>query len=139
MTSARQIAISAVDYARLEPMIRDAVASRSTTRELLCALKSKIDQARVLEPDDMPADVVTMNSLVHVRDLDTDEIEVYALVYPAFGDITKNYLSVLTPVGAALLGLRRGDTIEWTSALGPGRLRVEQIEFQPESAGQYDV
>lgn len=139
MTSIRQIAISAVDYARLEPMIRDAVASKSTPRELLCVLKSKIDQARVLEPGDMPADVVTMNSLVHVRDLETEEVEAYTLVYPGFADTTKNLLSILTPVGTALLGLRRGDTIKWTSGLGLGRLRVEQIEFQPESAGQYDV
>jgi len=139
MTRNRQIVISAVDYARLEPMIRDAVASRSTARELLCALKSKIDQARVLEPCDMPGDVVTMNSLVRVRDLDTEEVEAYTLVYPAFADITKNFLSVLTPVGIALLGHRQGETIECASLLGPRRLRVEQVEFQPESAGRYDV
>jgi len=139
VTRSRQIVISAVDYARLEPMIRDAVASRSTARELLCALKSKIDQARVLEPCDMPGDVVTMNSLVRVRDLETEEVESYTLVYPGFADITKGFLSILTPVGIALLGLCQGETTEWTSLLGPMRLQVEQVEFQPESAGQYDV
>ena len=139
MTSRCQIVISTVDYARLDPMIRDEVASRSTSRELLCALKSKIDQARVLEPCDMPGDVVTMNSLVRVRDLDTEEAEAYTLVYPAFADITKGLLSVLTPVGIALLGHRQGEMIEGVSLLGPMRLQVEQVEFQPESAGQYDV
>lgn len=139
MTSRCQIVISTVDYARLEPMIRDEVASRSTSRELLCALKSKIDQARILEPCDMPGDVVTMNSLVRVRDLDTEEAEAYTLVYPAFADITKGLLSVLTPVGIALLGHRQGEMIEGVSLLGPMRLQVEQVEFQPESAGQYDV
>ncbi len=139
MTRRNQIIISAVDYARLEPMIRDEVASRSTARELLCALKAKIDQARVLEPCHMPGDVVTMNSLVRVRDLETEEVESYTLVYPAFADITKNLLSILTPVGTSLLGHRQGDTVVGVALLGPARLRVEQVEFQPESAGQFDV
>lgn len=139
MTDNLHIVISTVDQARLEPMIRDAVASGSTARELLCALKSKIDQGRILEPSDMPGDVVTMNSLVRVRDLETDEVETYTLVYPAFADITKNHLSILTPVGIALLGSRQGETIESTTLLGSSRLRVEQIEFQPEGAGRFDV
>jgi len=139
MTRRNQIIISAVDYARLEPMIRDEVARRTTARELLCALKAKIDQARILEPCDMPGSVVTMNSLVRVRDLETEEVDSYTLVYPAFADITKGLLSILTPVGAALLGHRQGETIDGISLLGPARLRVEQVEFQPESAGQYDV
>lgn len=139
MTRTHQIVISTVDYARLEPMIRDAVASRSTASELLCVLKSKIDEAQVLEPCEMPGDVVTMNSLVRVRDLGTREVESYTLVYPAFADIKKNCLSILTPVGIALLGLRQGETAECSSLLGPNRLRVEQVEFQPESAGHYDV
>lgn len=139
MIRRNQTVISAVDYARLEPIIRDEVAGRSTARELLCTLKSKIDQARILEPCDMPGDVVTMNSSVRVRDLGTEEVDSYTLVYPAFADITKNLLSILTPVGIALLGHRQGEIIDGVSLLGPTRLRVEQVEFQPESAGQYDV
>ena len=139
VTRSRQIVISAVDYARLEPLIRDAVAGRNTARELLCELKSKIDHAGVLEPCDMPDNVVTMNSQVRVRDLATEEVETYTLVYPAFADITRGFLSILTPVGVALLGLRQGETTKWTSLLGPMRLQVDQVEFQPESAGQYDV
>jgi regulator of nucleoside diphosphate kinase len=139
MTPHNQIIISTVDYARLEPIIRDAVASKSTGRELLCELKSKIDHARILEPCDMPGDVVTMNSLVQVRDLGTEEVDSYTLVYPTFADIARNFLSILTPVGVALLGHRQGETVDGVSLLGPARLRIEQVEFQPESAGQYDV
>jgi regulator of nucleoside diphosphate kinase len=139
MADISQIMISAVDYARLEPMIRDAVASGTAARDLLCTLKSKIDQGQVVEPGDMPGDVVTMNSLVRVRDLETEEVETYTLVYPAFADIAKRCLSILTPVGIALLGSRQGETIESTTLLSLSRLRVEQVEFQPEGAGQYDV
>lgn len=119
--------------------MRDAVSGRSVAGELLIALRSKINQARVLEPNDMPGDVVTMNSSVRVRDLDTGKFEAYTLVYPVFTDITKGFLSVLAPVGMALLGHRQGETIDGVSLLGPARLRIEQVEFQPESAGQYDV
>ena len=80
-----------------------------------------------------------MNSLVRVRDLEMEEVDSYTLVYPAFADITKGLLSILTPVGAALLGHRQGETVDGISLLGPARLRVEQVEFQPESAGQYDA
>ena len=80
-----------------------------------------------------------MNSLVRVRDLETEEVEAYTLVYPTFADISRNFLSILTPVGVALLGHRQGETVDGVSLLGPTRLRVEQVEFQPESAGQYDV
>ena len=139
MTTTRQIVLSAVDFARLEPMIRDAVSNRATGRELLCALHSKILQAQVLEPCEMPGDVVTMNSTVRLYDLATDEIETYTLVYPGFEDLKKNCLSILTPLGTAMLGLCTGETLEWGSLGGWLHLRVEEVEFQPESAGQYDL
>lgn len=139
MTRGRQFLISNVDYARLEPLIRDGVMSSGVPRDLLNALKSKIDSARVLDPVDMPKDIVTMNSLVRVRDLDTEEIEAYTLVYPAFAETAKRFLSIVTPVGIALLGARQGETVECVSSSCPIRFRVEKVEFQPESAGQYDV
>lgn len=139
MTPLGQIVISVLDRARLDPMIRDAVASNSTARDLLCALKDKLDQAQIRDPYEMPGDVVTMNSLVRVRDLDTEEVETYTLVYPAFADIARNRLSILTPVGITLLGHHRGESVEWASPRGSIHLLVEQVEYQPESAGQFDV
>lgn len=139
MTRGSPLLLSAVDYARLEPLIRDGVMSGSVPGDLLNALKSRIDKARVLDPTDMPRDVVTMNSSVRVRDLDTEEIEAYTLVYPAFADAAKGFLSIVTPVGIALLGARQGETVECVSSPSPMRFHVEKVEFQPEGAGQYDV
>lgn len=135
----RPIVISTVDRPRLVAMIRDAVASGSTRRDLLLALQGELDRAQVLEPTAIPNNVVTMNSTIVVRDLDDDEVETYVIVYPAFADIKQGCLSVLTPMGMAVLGFRVGDVIEWEFPLGVRRVRIEEVKYQPERAGQYDV
>ena len=68
-----------------------------------------------------------MNSVVRVRDLDWDETETFTLVYPIEADIARNQISVLAPVGAALLGYREGDLIEWPVRDGVRRLRVKKV------------
>jgi regulator of nucleoside diphosphate kinase len=135
----RTIVLSAVDHQRLEAMVRDAVASGSTRRDLLLALQGELDRAQIVKPEEVPADVVTMNSTVVVRDLDDQEVETYSLVYPGFADISKGCLSVLTPMGMAILGYRVGDVIEWEFPVGIRHVRIEEVRYQPERSGQYDV
>ena len=131
--------LSTVDCARLQPLVRDAIVSGSTPKYLIAILEAKLKQARVVEPEDMPADVVTMNSQVRVRDLDIDEVETYTLVYPSFADIAAGNLSVLTPIGAGVLGHVKGATIVMELPYGFSRVRLEDVHFQPGSVGQYDV
>ncbi len=132
------IMISVVDKDRLEPLIRDAVAGGGVPLERLRALKAKVDGAQALEPAAMPGDVVTMNSKIRLRDIDTDEVETFTLVYPGFANTAEGFLSVLTPIGTAVLGYRKGDVVE-DAAFGSSRMLIEAVEFQPESVGQYDV
>lgn len=136
--STRRTIISSIDYNRLSPLLRGGVASETTPQERL-TLKAALDQAQVLEPSEMPSDVITMNSTVRLRDLDTDEVEVYTLVYPGFVDAANNRISILAPMGTAILGYRVGDVIILESLWGQSRLRVEDVEYQPERAGQYDT
>jgi regulator of nucleoside diphosphate kinase len=75
-----------------------------------------------------------MNSTVRVGDLETGEEETYTLVYPEEADIEANRLSVLAPVGTALIGYRAGDVVEWPVPAGVRRFRVEAVLFQPKSA-----
>jgi regulator of nucleoside diphosphate kinase len=82
---------------------------------------------------------VTMNSRVMLRDLDTGRRQVVTLVYDADAEPVGEEVSVLTALGASLLGSRVGDTVEWESRRGPRRFRVERILFQPEAAGQFDL
>ena len=76
-----------------------------------------------------------MNSSVRLRDLDSGETEGYELVEPTDADMTFDRISVLAPIGTAILGYRLGDVIEWPVPAGLRRLRVEEILDQPERAG----
>lgn len=133
------ILISTVDFARLDPLLRDSVADKIVPRDRLCALRAKLQQAQVLPPEEMPHDVITMNSTVSLRDLDTDEVETYSLAYPGFANGFKNRVSVLASLGTAILGYRAGDVITWDTPAGQARVKVEAVAFQPERDGQYDV
>jgi len=89
-------------------------------------------------PQDMPANVVTMNSQVKFRDLTTGEVRTRTLVYPAQMTDSSTQLSVMAPVGAALIGLRTGDTIHWELPGGTAtHLEVLELIWQPEAAGEY--
>jgi regulator of nucleoside diphosphate kinase len=80
-----------------------------------------------------------MNSKVRLRDLDTGEKETYTLVYPHEADASAGRISVLAPVGTAIVGNRVGDVIEWPVPAGLRRLKVEAVLDQPERAGEYDA
>ena len=131
----RTILMSDVDHQYLEAWIESARYDASLREDYLTALEGELRRARVVPESDVPPEVVTMNSVVRLRDLDTDEMEEYELVYPADADVAHNRISVLAPVGTAILGYRLGDVIEWPVPAGLRRLRVEEVLYQPERAG----
>lgn len=131
----RTILMSDADYQRLEALIESARHDASLREDYLDALEAELKRARVVPHSDVPAEVITMNSMVRLRDLDADEVEEYELVYPADADMGHNRISVLAPVGTAILGYRLGDVIEWPVPAGLRRLRVEEVLYQPERAG----
>ena len=79
-----------------------------------------------------------MNSSVRLKDLDTKKELTYTLVFPSDADAGQNRISVLAPIGTALIGYRVGDIITWEVPAGRRRLKVEKIIYQPEAAGDYD-
>ena len=130
------IVVSWLDLERLERILDRLPAAQANARD---ALLSELERAEMVEPWDMPPDVVTMNSTVRLRDLTSGEAVTYTLVYPARADISEDRISVLAPVGTAILGYREGDTIEWSVPSGLKRLKVEQVLYQPERAGAFDL
>ena len=101
------------------------------------ALREELARAEVREPRDMPPDAITMNSTARFRDESTGEERELTLVYPRDADGSPDKVSILAPVGSALLGLRAGQSIEWTLPGGRStRLRVLGIQYQPEAAGE---
>ena len=80
-----------------------------------------------------------MNSMVRLKDVDTGEDVIYTLVFPHDADIHHKKISILAPIGTALIGYRAGDIIEWNVPAGVKRLKIEKILYQPEAAGDYHL
>ncbi len=124
------------DRRRLGSVLLDARTAALAGRERLHALEAELEQASPVDPEVVPHDVVTMDSTVEVRDLQSGETEVYTLVYPDRADIGRGRLSVLAPMGTALLGRRTGEEVLYPAPSGLRRVRIEDILFQPERVGE---
>lgn len=134
------IYITEVDRRRLERLIELAgERSRRANHQYLARLEEELERAETVAPEDVPSDVITMRSKVRLRDLNTGEEMVYTLVLPSEANFDEGKISVLAPVGTAMLGYRVGDTIVWEVPSGMRRLRVEGLLYQPEAAGDYNL
>ena len=137
------VQLTDTDRRRLRAMIESLRRALRTVGDpyesYLRALEDKLGRTSAVPQTDVDADTVTMNSRVCVRDTDSGACEVVTIVYEADADPYGENVSVLTALGAALLGSRVGDVIEWQTRRGPRRLRIERILFQPESAGAFDL
>jgi len=102
-------------------------------------LKKEIKKAKIVDPRDIPRDVITMNSRFKVVDLDSLEESVYTLVFPEDEDIYQNKISIYAPMGVALIGYRVGDVIKWPVPSGTLRIKILEILYQPEAAGDYHL
>ncbi|HEX6178392.1 MAG TPA: nucleoside diphosphate kinase regulator [Thermoanaerobaculia bacterium] len=102
-------------------------------------LALEIERGLELQPREIPPDVVTMNSTVRVTDVDAGSTHVYTIVFPADADYEKGRISILAPLGTALLGFRVGDTVDWNVPRGVRRLHIDEIVYQPEAAGDFHL
>ena len=134
----RVIYSTSFDHDRLKEVLKNH--SKVTKDEPhLRELQQELDRAKVVDPKTIPPDVVTMNSKVLLKDLDSDEEETYTLVFPADADLDEGKISVLAPIGTAILGYRVGATITWKVPAGVRKLKIEKLLYQPEAAGDYHL
>ncbi|MGV3773244.1 MAG: nucleoside diphosphate kinase regulator [Verrucomicrobiales bacterium] len=134
-TIQRTIYITEADMSRL----RSLIATLNSSREDISKLRAELDQAKVVAQSQIPNDVITMNSKAQLRDLEDDELMTYTLVFPGKANIDEGAISVLAPIGTAMLGHRVGDEFEWHVPAGSIRLRVESVLYQPEAAGHFNL
>jgi regulator of nucleoside diphosphate kinase len=128
------ITLSRIDLERIEALLERAPPAEAAN---LAALRAELDRAEVVEPTAIPAQIVTMNSTVTFEDENDGEKLTLTLVYPSAAG-APGTVSIMAPVGSALLGLTQGQTIDWPTPDGrKRRLRVLEISFQPEAAGQF--
>jgi regulator of nucleoside diphosphate kinase len=126
-----QIIVTDTDLERLRSVVDGSAAAESLAAEL--------DRAIVVRSDEVPADVVTMNSQVTYQDCATEACRTVRVVYPQDADSARGHVSVLAPIGSALLGLHRGQEIEWRLPRGDRRIRVIDVTYQPEAAAIPDA
>ncbi|BCV66204.1 nucleoside diphosphate kinase regulator [Shewanella carassii] len=135
MSTQPNIVISEVDLERLERLLDSLPANAFPGHQ---ALEAELERAEIRPSKDMPDNVVTMNSEVRFRMSSSNEEFTLRLVYPKDADGSAGKISILAPVGGALLGLAQGDEIEWP---GPGggtvKVRIEEIIYQPERSGDF--
>lgn len=133
--SRRNIVITKSDLRRLEHLLESEFAQAIDPKTYLGDLQAELQRAKIVASADVPHDVITMNSTVRLLDLDTGEVETYTLVYPHQANIAEHKLSILAPIGTALLGYRVGDIVRWRVPSGRRRLQIEDVLYQPERAG----
>ncbi len=138
MTS-RTIYITDFDLNRLRPLIKGTKAWSKRDREYMENLEEELERAVVVSSKDVPPDVVTMNSEVEVKDLANGKTMVFRLVFPRDADFEGGKVSILAPIGTALIGYRTGDTVNWKVPSGIRRLKILKVLYQPEAAGDYHL
>jgi len=125
------IIMSAADHEELSCVVAAAGKMSERGRAEVAALQHELERATIVAPSDVPADVITMESRAALLDLETGERMEFTLVYPVEADIEEGKISVLAPLGAAMLGYRVGDQFEWVVPYGRRRLKVIGVRFQP--------
>jgi regulator of nucleoside diphosphate kinase len=135
----RTIHITDYDTQRLRKLLEGTKYWNQKDREYLSHLEEELDRAVVVPSKKVPADVVTMNTQMRVTDLDSNKEMSFQLVFPSEADFERGKVSILAPIGTALIGYRVGDTVEWKVPSGTRRLHIDEITYQPEAAGDYHL
>lgn len=135
----RGIYVTEVDLERLRELVGVARSCSELDQQSLKALEVELDQAEIVPAKAIPPDVITMHSRVRIRDLGTREEIVFTLVYPRAANLEKGKISVMSPLGTALLGYRAGDILDWGVPDGVRRLEVVEVAYQPEAAGDFHL
>jgi len=132
------IYVTTSDYQRLSALVeRNRDRNGDADREYLDQLEEELARAKVVNPEDIPQNVITMRSKVRLKDLKSGQTVMYSLVFPCEANSNEGQISVLAPIGTALLGNRSGDVVESRVPSGLRRLKVKEILYQPEAAGNY--
>jgi regulator of nucleoside diphosphate kinase len=134
----KKIRVTENDYKKLREAIREAKNNDYRNSVYIQQLEGELDRAEIMPGEHIPEDVITMNSRVLLTDLAEGEPMELALVFPADGGKGAGSVSVLAPIGTAMIGYRVGDEFEWDTPDGKTRLRVEKITYQPEADGKFD-
>lgn len=134
-----EITITKLDYIRLRNLLLSKEKTARVEAHNIFNLSSQIERALKVESREITPDYVTMNSSVSIKDVKTNRSMAVKLVYPGEADFKKGHISVLSPLGMALLGCKQGQVISYRAPRGEIKIFVGKIEYQPEASGEYTV
>jgi regulator of nucleoside diphosphate kinase len=135
----RTIYITRFDLERLEDLLSGVREFSYRDRGDIEELEAELQEGTLVDSKNVPPNVVTMNSRVELIDVDENKPMLFTLTFPRDADLERGKLSVLSPVGTAMLGHSEGDGIEWHVPAGHRRFRIEKVLYQPEAAGDYHL
>ena len=135
----KRIILSNLDYSRIYKCISDAKQFKSISNAEAEKLINELDSAEIVEPKAIPSDVVTMNSIVKLSFLNNNKQVQFQIVYPDQANLKENKISIFSPIATALIGYKVGDEIEWIVPAGLTQLKIDEIIYQPEAAGDFNL
>lgn len=119
--------LSQADHERLRLLVDTVIKSQPKLRDTLEPLRIELGRADILPPGTIPGTVVVMGSRVEIEDLEDHTVDAYTLVYPEQADAAAGRLSILAPIGTAILGFKQGDTFTWKTPGGDRRLLLRKV------------
>lgn len=133
----KEIYITEIDKERIKKLIDEERKSGNVLSKSMKILDQEINRANIVPSHQIPTNIITMNSRVLLY-MDNEEVEI-SLVYPENEDWSNNMMSVLSPIGTAILGYMVGDTIEWEVPSGVTQIQIQKVFYQPEASGDYHL
>ena len=134
-----KLILNKLDYLRIQKCIDEAKELKSITVSESESLMKELNSAEILEPEKIPSNVVTMNSIVKIRFLNSNKQIQFQIVYPRQANVREQKISIFSPIATALIGYKVGDEVEWIVPAGLTKIRIDEIIYQPEAAGDYNL
>ncbi len=134
-----RLIVNSLDYSRIKKCISDAKQFKSINEGEAAKLMNELNSAKIVKPEAIPSDVVTMNSIVKLSFLNNNKQVEFQIVYPEQANLKENKISIFSPIATALIGYKIADEIEWIVPAGLTKIRIDGIVYQPEAAGDYSL
>lgn len=135
----KDIYVTDFDYDRLKEMLNKHVAGSSRNLVVAKNLIDEIKRAKKVDSKEISADYVTMNTVFEIKDLVKPDRKQVSLVFPEDADPENGKMSILTPIGIAVLGYRQGEVVKYNTPAGEEYFKIDKIIYQPEAAGDYHL
>lgn len=135
----KKVTLTKNDYTRIYKAITDAKNSKTINSNEAEKLLSELSKAEIVPSEKIDKDVVTMNSEVKLFFGNTQKEQSFKIVYPQDANLKENKISIFSPIATALIGYKIGDEIEWIVPGGMTKIKIVDLIYQPEAAGDFDL